>query len=367
MSIIPKIEIGTTEINMTKSQMDFYVFFKKSIENLTFVDLKGNDYYFDYYIENLISRWENENYSELHLKLKCIKNLYADKLDLYLVDYYLNDCLLLSERYEEFLENTKTNDISTHFYDTKYVLRLNLQKHLNFKADVIDIYCLQPPTKSDLVNTHTELYSEKVVKVFSEYGEKHGSWFELIDKRYSKLTPAMDYFLLDSTLISSEKNRRVPKFKVYDYFTLAFGIDGLQSTLRQLTTKAENLVRLEIGESKKEVSWWMETLLFERIKEEIPFTEIIQHGKPDWIGKQHYDIWIPEWKIAIELHGEQHFKPIAKWGGEKALAKTIERDSRKRKISKENGVDLLEIDENGDRKILIEEIKNLIEKKRNAF
>lgn len=367
MTIIPKIEIGTTEINMTKSQMDFYIFFKKSIENLTFVDLEGNNYYFDYYVENLISKWENENYSELHLKLKCIKKLYENKLDLYLVDYYINDCLILSERYEEFLENTKTDDISTHFYDTKHVLRLNLQKHLKLKADVIDIYCLQPPSKSDLINTHAELYLEKVVIVFSEYGEKHGGWFELIDKRFSKLTTPMDYFLLNSMNLELQKFDKKPKFEVYNYFTLAFGIDGLQSTLRQLTTKAENLVRKEIGESKKEVSWWMETLLFEHIKKEFPFTEIIQHGKPDWIGKQHYDIWIPEWKIAIELHGEQHFKPIAKWGGEKALAKTIERDSRKRKISKENGVDLLEIDDNGNRKDLIEEIKNLIDKKRNGF
>ena len=362
---IPNIEFGTIEINMTKCQKDFYHYFVKKIENYSYVELKDNEYYFDYYIETLISSWGSNDYNTLYLKLMAIKNLYNEKLDLYLVNYYLNECLLISERYSEYLENTKTTDISTHFYDTKYSVRLSLHRHLNLKADVLDIYCLQPPTKSDLINTHTSLYQEKVINVFSDYGKKNGDWFELIEKKFSKLTAPIEYNLLKPTFINNEENKKTPKFKVYNYFTLAFGIDGLQSILRQLTTKAENLVRVEIGQPKKEVAWWMETLLYEYIKEEIPFTEIIQHGKPSWLGRQHYDIWIPEWKVAIELHGEQHFKPISKWGGEKALDKTKERDLKKRKISEENGVYLFEIDENDDKKKLIQNIKEIIKKRKN--
>jgi len=52
----------------------------------------------------------------------------------------------------------------------------------------------------------------------------------------------------------------------------------------------------------------------------------------EWLKlKKHLeiDIWIPELKIAIEYDGEQHFKPVKRFGGLKGFIKTRKRDEIK--------------------------------------
>ena len=45
----------------------------------------------------------------------------------------------------------------------------------------------------------------------------------------------------------------------------------------------------------------------------------------------------------IEYDGEQHFKPIEKWGGEEKFLIQKERDERKNQYCKENNLNLLRI------------------------
>jgi len=61
----------------------------------------------------------------------------------------------------------------------------------------------------------------------------------------------------------------------------------------------------------------------------------------DWLGKQELDIFIPKYNIAIECQGEQHFKPIEHFGGDKEFEKIKKLDCQKRKLCEENGVKLL--------------------------
>jgi rubrerythrin len=69
----------------------------------------------------------------------------------------------------------------------------------------------------------------------------------------------------------------------------------------------------------------------------------------DWLkykGKLFLDFYIPEYKIAIECQGEQHFKPIdfasngKKWAFDN-FQKNIIRDSIKKKLCENNGIKLL--------------------------
>jgi hypothetical protein len=76
-------------------------------------------------------------------------------------------------------------------------------------------------------------------------------------------------------------------------------------------------------------------------------------------GNQHYDIWFPEWKIAVEYHGRQHFEPVKFFGGEDGFKATVERDLRKIEISKLNNVHLIVVKEGYDRAKLIEEIRDV--------
>ena len=42
------------------------------------------------------------------------------------------------------------------------------------------------------------------------------------------------------------------------------------------------------------------------------------------------DIFLPELNIGFEYQGEQHFKPIPKFGGEKEFQKVLKRDKEKK-------------------------------------
>ena len=92
------------------------------------------------------------------------------------------------------------------------------------------------------------------------------------------------------------------------------------------------------------------------IKQRINQYEVIQHGSPTWLGRQHLDIWIPELKIGIEYQGTQHDKPVEFFGGQKAFDENLKRDARKRQLCKENGVKLIEVREVYDLDSLLTEI-----------
>ncbi|MEW9699332.1 hypothetical protein [Paenibacillus sp. SI8] len=56
------------------------------------------------------------------------------------------------------------------------------------------------------------------------------------------------------------------------------------------------------------------------------------------------DIFLPNKNFAIEYQGQQHFHPIDAWGGEEALEKVQEHDSRKLDICNQKGVQLITVD-----------------------
>ncbi len=60
-----------------------------------------------------------------------------------------------------------------------------------------------------------------------------------------------------------------------------------------------------------------------------------------WLKKQHLDFYLPEYNIAIECQGEQHFTAIKHFGGEEKLKDTIRRDLEKKKICEKNGIKIL--------------------------
>jgi hypothetical protein len=86
--------------------------------------------------------------------------------------------------------------------------------------------------------------------------------------------------------------------------------------------------------------WVAEAELCNAIKAAFPETLVIQHGRPAWLGRQHVDIWLPRWKVAVEYHGRQHFESIEFFGGKEGLRKTQERDHRKKELCQAQGVAL---------------------------
>lgn len=60
-----------------------------------------------------------------------------------------------------------------------------------------------------------------------------------------------------------------------------------------------------------------------------------------WLGLQSLDFYLPDYKIAIECQGEQHYSPNNYFGGQKEFDKIRERDERKLNKCLRNNVKLL--------------------------
>lgn len=56
---------------------------------------------------------------------------------------------------------------------------------------------------------------------------------------------------------------------------------------------------------------------------------------------QSLDIFIPSLSIGIEYQGIQHYEPVEIFGGEEGFKGVVERDSRKRQLCADNGVELI--------------------------
>ena len=81
--------------------------------------------------------------------------------------------------------------------------------------------------------------------------------------------------------------------------------------------------------------------------------------KFDWLGRQSLDFYLPDYNIAIECQGRQHFEPVKQFGGIDEYKKTIKRDKEKYKKCILNNITLLYYtnNENGLNK---KEIKTII-------
>lgn len=50
----------------------------------------------------------------------------------------------------------------------------------------------------------------------------------------------------------------------------------------------------------------------------------------EWLGKMSLDFYLPDYNVAIECQGIQHFEPIYIFGGESKFKQTVERDIKKK-------------------------------------
>ena len=60
-----------------------------------------------------------------------------------------------------------------------------------------------------------------------------------------------------------------------------------------------------------------------------------------WLGRQHVDFYLPDYNIAIECQGEQHFVKANRFNRKRTLEEIIEQDTNKKKLCDLNGVKVL--------------------------
>ena len=86
--------------------------------------------------------------------------------------------------------------------------------------------------------------------------------------------------------------------------------------------------------------WKHELTLFHAVRKR--HQDTLYQYRPDWLGRQSLDLFIPSLQTAIEYQGIQHYRPVDFFGGEEALLQRQELDRQKRTLCEENNVRLIE-------------------------
>lgn len=129
----------------------------------------------------------------------------------------------------------------------------------------------------------------------------------------------------------------------FEYYWSFNANPEIKKAYKEMYSKAENEVRKEMGLPFIGQGWIGETILSLELKELFYDLEVQTQASPSFLGQQRYDIYLPKFKIAFEFQGAQHFKPVDVFGGEKGFQDTLERDERKRNLSRQNDVFLIEV------------------------
>jgi hypothetical protein len=109
--------------------------------------------------------------------------------------------------------------------------------------------------------------------------------------------------------------------------------------VEELLREAENLLRERHRLPRIGEGWVSEMLMFQLIQQRFADAEL--HAQPDWLRPQHLDCYVPSIRVGFEFQGQQHFEPVAVFGGEEGLAQTKKRDKLKAKKCANNGVVLI--------------------------
>ena len=113
--------------------------------------------------------------------------------------------------------------------------------------------------------------------------------------------------------------------------------DGLRANWRLARTKIRTKLTAE-GVIKPK--WKHELSLFHAVRRLYPDT--LYQYRPDWLGRQSLDLYIPSLRTAIEYQGIQHYLPVEFFGGEDALSQRRDLDRVKKELCTANSVQLIE-------------------------
>jgi len=349
--ILPFFKYYARTRDMTEVQKKFYKKVKESLDSGIHIDVDGHISYLFSYAWDAILPLAPKDPLKTHFKLLELYELYSgeeQKFAQYCIHFSL-ESLLLAGEYKRYLSLTEPQIGSKIMWGDKN-LRVNLLEDLKLPIDALDyVYCFGVPLPKT-AKTHPPLFVDSLREIKKEDEKKNGDWLDRI-KKYPDMKKTWDRIVF----CGSEIERYLP-FKIAMYYSAY----GFYDVLKEKIRDSENDTRVKLGLPKIGEGWVSETKLYNLIKKELPYTPVIQHGRPDWLGKQHLDIWLPRWNIGIEYHGTQHFKPVDFFGGEEAFQETIKRDKRKETLCKENNTTLIIATEKDDFTDIIAKVKETI-------
>ena len=108
----------------------------------------------------------------------------------------------------------------------------------------------------------------------------------------------------------------------------------------QLREEIDKIYSNLIADNVIDNKWLNEKSLFQLVKKK--YKKALFQYSPEWLFPQSFDVFIPELNIAIEYQGIQHYKPINYFGGDEGFKHRQELDIRKKRLSADNKIKLIE-------------------------
>jgi hypothetical protein len=338
-----------TEAEMTRGQRRFYRHLRKELSKGRHPDVDGQISYLFAYTYEILARWREKGFESIHDHLQDLGEAYhhEEKFSSGCKRWSL-DCLLARRMYDQFLERgALSSPFGTVTHESN--LRLNVQHHIGAVADPVDLFRMASGRATKIAKQHPGLFRDALCEVIETKANENGPWLDRILREIGNKVGGYEYGMFQGAPIV-----RNPKleFKLFAYYTASDCLAEIKAAGKD----AENVVREKLGLPKIGEGWIAETELFHNLEKSFPETLIIQHGRPAWLGRQHFDVWFPRWNIAVEYHGEQHFKPVEFFGGEEAFRANQERDQRKSRLASRHVVKLFVATAETDYNELVESI-----------
>jgi len=326
--------------NANDKQEEFYKIYKNKFKNGVFLDIEGNDNYsFILYYDLLSENSHRENTQELQENFKNLEKYYPktkgytqsaviEKMESH-EDYESAWKLKYNEQYigiQTIIEYEQK--LQCPLLDGELMIKLGGYSHLT-EFGQNNIENIKPFADKQL-ETYEMAKGMKFFELFfqngkpyqtSKYGVEYYKQFYLSEIEY------YHYKSIDDSQV--HLNYRSDMTHVVE--------KAIFNQCRLILKQAEDLYRESTGMPKIGEGWISETELYYRITEAFQEHEVVHHGSPDWLGRQHLDIYLPRVNIALEYQGTQHYVAVDFFGGQEALEKTKERDERKRIKCYENG------------------------------
>ena len=402
----PSLESATSE------QKEFYEKWLFELNNGNYLDIEGNlSYIFVFLydvIENFLQDKDIENLVNSFEMISVGYNQY-EKLGRYLTGWksdaflYLDDKekaleILINENefnFRSVLEYTILKaDYNLSFINGKDIVNMMLNQGLtdfgrenkneisNIVSSLLDKFHKQKGkpilkyfleefklnnlTNNDFKNLENYFSNKKDFIYYKEIYEKEERNKKEIRYPGFALAEELEFYGFRGVPLSYRPDD--PKFKkvIYqDYddkkiYVPAIVVEAIKTEFKRILREAENKLRVGRDLPKIGEGWISETDLFYKIKESFPAEEIIHHGRPSWLGRQHLDVYFPEKNIGIEYQGIQHNEPIEHFGGEESFEKMKALDALKKEKCDKNGCNLIYVYPNYDFGELKEKINKLI-------
>lgn len=353
-------------------QIKFYTYFKDSFFMGEMIDLEGNNNYLFILLFDLLSNFiKNRDLELLKIQFNQLEKYYpitknySQKI---ILDYYEENKMF--DNAWEVISNDKISLTQMIKYSkllNKSLLNSdNILKLVNYSF-LTDFGTRNIKVIKPIIDLEFKNYEENARSIFfdlfflnelpymlnSENSSNSCNFIVNFDY-YRKFFPSeaefQYYKSIDEQQISSG----------YDRDILHIVEKAIYNQLRFIVKNSEDKYRESIGMPKVGEGWISETELYYLIKLSYSELEVLHHASPKWLGRQHLDIYIPEFNIGIEYQGIQHYNPVDFFGGQEGYEKTVQRDNIKKIKCKENNCHLIYVEEGYSFEDVKDEIDNAI-------